>query len=391
MGITVSIITPSYNQGHFIEETIKSVLSQEGKFFLEYLVIDGGSTDHSLEIIKYYDNLIRSGGWSCRCRGITFSWISEKDFGQSNAINKGLMRANGEVLGWINSDDLYFPGAFQRVVEHFHYNPQDDIVFGDGDVINENGDLQWEWLARTYNLKLLKSYHSLWNDFTNYIMQQATFWRRRVPERIGLLDETLHYAMDVEYWMRAGQAGLVLAHLPVKLGKFRMISGTKSLSSPLAFWPDMLEIFRRYNGAGAMRRFFVYFLYNVGLHYGCDPTVLRQQCQTLFVQWQHLPTHEVEQLRAKAEDGIRRACLRLANMSYDRGDELQGKALFCHAIKSQPRLIVHPIGVLIVLKRILGRSMASRLQEIWHRLVMRYRRERYLYRYKSRTAGGTER
>ena len=328
---------------------------------------------------------------TCQCQGIAFQWISEKDRGQAHAINKGFRKARGEILGWINSDDLYFPGALQTVVDHFRCNPEDDFVFGDGDVIDARGDRQWEWLARPYNLRLLKSYHLLWNDFTNYIMQQATFWRHRVLERIGLLDESFHYAMDVEYWIRAGEAGLVFSHRPVKLGKFRMISGTKSLSDPLVFWPDMLEIFRRYNGAAAMRPFFSYFLYNVGLHHGGDLTMMRQHCERILDRWQGLPAEEYEQLQAKAKAGFYRACLMLANTSYDLEGDLQGKALFQYAVGAQPLLVIHPLGLSIALKRLLGRRMSAALKKIRDRLVMRYRRERYQYRYKCRPAEGTER
>ncbi|HSF31897.1 MAG TPA: glycosyltransferase family 2 protein [Candidatus Tectomicrobia bacterium] len=387
----ISIVTPSYNQGDFIAETIQSVISQEGDFFLEYLVIDGGSTDQTIEIIKYFENLIQGSGWSWRCRGITFRWVSERDLGQSHAINKGLMTATGDILGWINSDDLYFPGALQRVTEYFRRNPQDDFVFGDGDVIDEKGNLQWEWLARPYNLRVLKSYHRLWNDFTNYIMQQATFWRRGVLRRIGLLDESFHYAMDVEYWIRAGQAGLVFTHLPVKLGKFRMIKGTKSLSSALVFWPDMLEIFRRYNGAASMRPFFALFFYNVGLHHRCDLTVMRQYRERVLGRWQYLPAAEYELLKVNSKMGLYRACLMLANTSYDLGDGLQGKALFQYAVGARPPLRIHPLSLLIALKRLLGRRMSAALKKIRDRLVMRYRRERYLYRYKCHTAEGTGR
>ena len=381
--VTISIVTPSYNQGSFIEETIRSVLSQEGDLFLEYLVIDGGSTDQSLEIIRHYDQLVRTGAWPCKCLGITFQWVSEKDQGQAHAVNKGLRKASGDILGWINSDDLYFPGALQLVSEHFQGNPNDDFVFGDGDVIDEGGNVKWEWLSRPYNLKLLKSYHFLWNDFTNYIMQQATFWRRRVLDRIGFLDESLHYAMDVEYWIRAGQTGLVLTHLPVKLGKFRMISGTKSLSSPLAFWPDMLEIFRRYNGASVMSRFFAEFLYSVGLHNGFDVILMHQHCDRVFKRWKSLPEKEYEELKTKAKDGFYRACLMLSSTAYDQGEDLKARVLFHQVITSRLLLALHPIALLVLTKRLLGRRSLTLLNKIRDWMVMRYRRTRYLYRYQS--------
>ncbi len=142
-------------------------------------------------------------------------WVSERDEGQAAAINAGLRRATGDILSYLNSDDLYFPGAFQRVVDAFASDPAADFVYGDGDVIDEAGARQWEWLSRPYDHAVMTSYHFLWNDFTNYIMQQATFWRRRVRERIGDFDPTFHFAMDAEYWIRAGAAGLRL-HAPAR-------------------------------------------------------------------------------------------------------------------------------------------------------------------------------
>ena len=216
----ISIVTPSCNQSKYVGETIESVLSQEGDFEIEYSVMDGGSTDGSVDIIRRYADLVASGGWPVRCRGITMSWVSERDAGQTAAINAGLRHATGDIFSYINSDDLYFRGAFQRVVEAFAGDPEADFVYGDGDVIDGAGARQWEWLSRPYNHAVMTSYHWLWNDFTNYILQQATFWRRRVRERIGDFDPTFHFA-----WMPSTgsgrAAGLRLRHLPEKLGKFR--------------------------------------------------------------------------------------------------------------------------------------------------------------------------
>src|SRR4030065_830719 len=107
----VSVVTPSYNQGRYIEETIKSVLSQEGDFRIEYLIMDGGSTDNSVEVIKKYDRLLKEGRWPVKCLGITYSWTSEKDKGQTDAINKGFAGCTGEILNWINRDDRPTPAA----------------------------------------------------------------------------------------------------------------------------------------------------------------------------------------------------------------------------------------------------------------------------------------
>src|SRR5262249_14132896 len=146
----------------------------------------------------------------------------------------------------------------QKVAKAFSEYPHADFIYGDGDVIDADGKTVWEWLSRPYHHSVMTSYHFLWNDFTNYIMQQATFWKTSVSEEIGLFDESLHFAMDAEYWIRAAAEGLQLQLLPEKLGKFRMIEGTKSLSGTNVFWPDYLEIFRRYSKRNRMWLFFAY-------------------------------------------------------------------------------------------------------------------------------------
>jgi glycosyltransferase involved in cell wall biosynthesis len=127
---TVSIVTPSFNQGVFIEETIASVLSQQGDFYLDYIIMDGGSTDDSVEIIKKYDRLLREGSWPVACRGIAYRWTSGKDAGQADAINKGFAIAAGEILGWLNSDDTYLPGAVATAVDYFAAHPDNVMVYG---------------------------------------------------------------------------------------------------------------------------------------------------------------------------------------------------------------------------------------------------------------------
>ena len=163
--------------------------------------------------------------------------------------------------------------------------------------------MQWEWLSRPYNHAVMTSYHFLWNDFTNYIMQQATFWRRRVRERIGDFDPTFHFAMDAEYWIRAGAAGLRLRHLPEKLGKFRMIEGTKSLSSPTVFWEDYLEIFRRYQGSGALGDFFAFYYYNLARQFDGDLLQAIKEGARVFERWQDLPESERAALGRDARRG----------------------------------------------------------------------------------------
>ena len=332
---TITIITPSFNHGRYIEETIKSVISQEGDFFIDYIIMDGGSTDNTIEIIKKYEELIKNELWKPKCLNIDFRWVSEKDRGQTHAINKGFRIAKGEIVSWINSDDMYCDEAFSIVTEHFLKHPEDDFVFGDGEVIDEKGNLQWEWLSRSYNLKVLKSYHFLWNDFTNYIMQQATFWRKKVFDKIGFLDESFHYAMDIEYWIRAGEYGLKMKHLPIKLGEFRMVAGTKSLSSKMVFWPESLEIFRRYNGAKSMRPFFVYYFFNEGINNNFDLKHVSEQKNIILQRWNALSLSEQNILKEKAEQGFYIACLKLANKAFLYGDIKNELAKFWRRILSR--------------------------------------------------------
>jgi glycosyltransferase involved in cell wall biosynthesis len=380
---TVSIITPSFNQGVYIGETIESVISQEGDFYIEYIIVDGGSTDDSVAIIKKYAQLVASGTYRSNCRGINIHWSSGKDKGQADAINKGLARIQGEIVGWINSDDLFFSGAFSTVVRHFGQNPQDDFVFGDGDVIDEHGGVQWEWLSRPYDFSLLRSYHFAFNEFTNYIMQQAVFWRRRVHEKIGLLDPSFHYVMDYEYWLRAGEAGLRMRHIPVKLGKFRLIAGTKSLSDPMVFWLEMLEVFRRYNGAEKMAPFFVYYLFNEGLHNGFDPDTLYRCKEVVFDRYSSLERQERAVLEAKFEKAYPKACLMLSKEAFLRGDTAKSKLLQQKAVSLSPLIRFHPLSLVLFAERALGQQLLLSLRKIWMWLLHQYRMRRYFYRYRS--------
>ncbi len=379
----ISIVTPSYNQAKFVGETIESVLLQEGDFEIEYFVMDGGSTDGSVEIIRRHADLVASGEWPVRCRGITMSWVSERDEGQAAAINTGLGRATGNILGYINSDDLYFPGAFQRVADAFAGDPAADFVYGDGDVVDATGALQWEWLSRPYNHAVMTSYHFLWNDFTNYIMQQATFWRRQVRERIGDFDPTFHFAMDAEYWIRAGASGLRLRHLPQKLGKFRMIEGTKSLSSPTVFWEDYLEIFRRYRGSGTLGNFFAFYYYNLTRQFGGDPLRALEEGARVFERWRDLAEDERAILERDASQGRALARVLLARDFQRAGADAQAAALLRQAVAERPGLVFRPVAAGVVLRRALGRRGAAALDRLVDRTILRYRSARFDYRYAS--------
>lgn len=181
----ISIVTPSYNQGRFIEETIRSVLLQ-GYPNLEYFIIDGGSTDESVEIIRKYEP------W------LTY-WVSERDKGQSDAINKGFSRSTGEILAWLNSDDIYLPGAFKGAATAIEAHPSASLVYAKSLMTDDRGK----------TLKLIGEPFDLIMMLTkdNLIPQPSAFIRRRCADQIGLLNLNFHFMMDWDYWLRLSLVG----------------------------------------------------------------------------------------------------------------------------------------------------------------------------------------
>jgi len=187
----VSIITPSYNQASYLEQTIQSVLGQDYPR-VEYLVIDGASTDGSIEIIKKYEDRLAY-------------WISEKDSGQAEAINKGLARAKGDILAWLNSDDYYLPNTISAIVKCFEENPDVVMVYGDMLAVDGNGQ----------TINVLKYKHLSLEDLLCFqiIGQPSVFFRRSALEKIGLLDTSFHFMLDHHLWIRLAQQGRIL-HVP---------------------------------------------------------------------------------------------------------------------------------------------------------------------------------
>lgn len=187
----VSIVTPSFNQAPYLEQTLRSVLEQEYPS-LEYIVVDGASTDASVDIIKKYMDRLT---W----------WVSEKDSGQGDAINKGLARASGEIIAWLNSDDTYLPNTISSAVKIFEQNPDVVLVYGDMLAVDENG--------QTTNV--LKYSQLSLEDLLCFqiIGQPAVFFRRAAYEKAGSLDTTFHFLLDHHLWIRIAQQGKIL-HVP---------------------------------------------------------------------------------------------------------------------------------------------------------------------------------
>ena len=151
----ITVVTPSFNQAKFIEETLVSVLSQEGDFFLDYLVIDGASTDSSPEIIRRFADLLEKNEWPIRCRNIRFRWISEPDEGQADALQKGFDMAEGDIFAWLNSDDVYQPGALQSVAKFFCANPDAGLFYGGAEYCDAAGKLVGRYPTEAFDFEKL--------------------------------------------------------------------------------------------------------------------------------------------------------------------------------------------------------------------------------------------
>lgn len=206
----ISIATPSFKQGEFIERTLLSVFDQQYPR-LEYFVQDGGSKDGTVEVLKKHQT--RLSGWA-----------SEQDSGQSQAINLGLTKTSGEIMGWLNSDDLLLPGALHTVADYFNRHPDVDVVYGNRLLIDVNDMEIGRWIVPGHNSAVLS-----WAD---YVPQETMFWRRRIWEKVGgQIDESFRFAMDWDLLVRFRDAGANFAHIPRFLGAFRIHAHQKTSAS----------------------------------------------------------------------------------------------------------------------------------------------------------------
>lgn len=222
----VSIVTPSYNQAQFLEEAIRSVLSQDYPR-LEYIIVDGGSGDGSPDIIQRYADQL---AW----------WVSEPDQGQTDAINKGFAHASGEILAWLNSDDSYLPGAVSEAVRFLRANPEVGMVYGDADLIDERGNVIGRFPARQTDYQRLRRGYV-------HIPQQAAFFRADLWNLVGPLDPSFYFAMDFDLWVRLAKIAPLKYH-PCKWANFRLHGEAKSLAADERCWPEMVRVHRREGG-----------------------------------------------------------------------------------------------------------------------------------------------
>ena len=214
------MLPPSYNQGRFIERTIKSVLEQNVSQ-LEYMVVDGASTDETLDILKRYESRLR--------------WISENDRGQTEAVNKGIKRTKGDIIGWLNSDDIYYPKALSAVIHTFEKYPHAEVVYGEADHIDEKDQVIEPYYTEDWNYERLKD--------ICFLCQPAVFFRRRILDRMGFLNENLKYCMDYEYWLRLG-AEIPFVKIEKKLAGSRMYGENKTLGERLSVHKEINDMLR---------------------------------------------------------------------------------------------------------------------------------------------------
>lgn len=233
----ISIVTPSYNQSAYLQQTIDSVRAIGHKLDVEHIIVDGGSTDGTLEILKNAGDQVR--------------WISEPDKGQADAVNKGVNMASGEIIGWLNSDDLYLQGALETVHNHFTDHDNCQWLYGRCLIIDEHGEEILKWITMYKNMKL--------RDFSksrlltqNYISQPSVFFRKDLFEKVGGMDLSLHFALDYDLWLRFATVAPACV-IDDELAAFRRHSESKSETDFEIQFREQFKVSCRYDTSAWLR------------------------------------------------------------------------------------------------------------------------------------------
>ena len=220
----VTVVTPSLNQGRFIRETIESVLAQTYPV-LEYLVMDGGSTDETVSILREYGDRLR--------------WVSEPDGGQAAAVNAGWRRGRGSIVAYLNADDTYRPRAVECAVAAFRAHPEADVVYGEGHHVDAAGHILARYPTEPFRPRRLRE--------TCFICQPTAFVRRGAAEAIGYLDEALHFCMDYDFWIRLSRTSRFV-HIEEYLAASRLHADTKTLGQRATAHEEILGLVRGHFG-----------------------------------------------------------------------------------------------------------------------------------------------
>lgn len=258
----VSVVTPSFNQARFLRRTLESVAAQ-APVALEHVVFDAASTDGSVAILRDFRPAVR--------------WHSGPDRGQAHAVNKGIAATDGEVVAWLNSDDVYYPGALARVVAAFEAHPEVDVVYGMADHIDEADRAFEAYPTEPWNPGRLEE--------RCFICQPAAFFRRRAVEAHGALDESLRYCMDYEYWLRLGRAGARFLYLPEKLAGSRLYGENKTLGERLPVHAEINDMLRRRLGRVPDRWLVNYGYARADLQGGAWPRPLAAFAYAVHAAW----------------------------------------------------------------------------------------------------------
>ena len=273
----ITIVTPSFNQGAYIEEALLSVKQQDYPN-LEHIVVDGGSTDQTLDVLSKYGN---HAEWQ------HLRWISERDKGQSDALNKGFRMATGDVIGWLNSDDRYRSGAFTTVADALRGHRETDILYGDYTLIDQSGNVTRIRREIEFSHFILRYHRVL------YIPTTSTFFRRRIFDEGNFIDDRLDYAMDYEFFLRLAQRGYRFRHIPSLLADFRLHSESKTETAPEKQWREQDAIAKR--RAPALSRLPGETAQNVAFH------LLRSAAAGLRYSQKLLRGYYFEQFRSRAD------------------------------------------------------------------------------------------
>ena len=217
-----AIVTPSYNTAKYLGVAIRSVLDQDYPN-LDYLVMDGGSTDGSVEVLRSFGERVR--------------WVSQKDAGQADAIKRGFEQTDGEILTWLNSDDFFCPGAFDVVADYFAAHPDVDVVYGDANYVDHRGEL----ISRCVHVEPF-SRERLFH-YSDFIVQPAAFFRRRAYEAVGGVNPKFHWALDYDLWLKMAQ-GFKFAYLPKVLANYRWVGDNKSATGGADRLDEIESVFR---------------------------------------------------------------------------------------------------------------------------------------------------
>lgn len=226
-----SVVTPSFNQGAFIRDAVGSVWEQNYPT-CEHIVMDGGSTDETVSTLQELSQSVAA---------TTLRWSSEPDHGQAHALNKAFAFATGDIIGWLNSDDRYRPGAFHKVARIFEQNPEVDLVYGDYTWMDAHGGVRRVRREIPFS-RFILLYHRVL-----YIPTTATFFRRRIIDEGNLLDETLHYALDFDFFVHLSAHGYRFLHIREVLADFRLHEASKTCSTPERQLRELKDIMRRYS------------------------------------------------------------------------------------------------------------------------------------------------